>query len=313
MSKKVLFLIPLLFGLATSAPVSAKGNARQEAIDRMAETMTNMLIWLSQKQWQEGETGLDRYLAAPKCMDLVAAAKKAGVADGDNIEGYWDRHPKAVKVANSNKTTITLAEAVWVCEQWDRRLATEPTAIYIRFAVTYQKDNPNDYAPEKVAMYSKGAGDASIKRGQKCIAGIAELDKAGMANDTLVLADGSSITFADGKAACEYVIGHATRFNATIAEAHGAKRGEIAAKYEKLGVKGDRLELFIEYDNVSFRGKKCEIIDDIKKLVKAKYVYQWLENSDYTHTIRKYTFKGNKYKVSEKTYTTEAKAYKGCK
>jgi hypothetical protein len=46
----------------------------------------------------------------------------------------------------------------------------------------------------------------------------------------------------------------------------------------------------------------------------AKVLFHWLENADGSHTIRKYSFKGHKLaRISEKTYSKAAKAYKGCK
>ncbi len=314
MLKQILIATALFTATAVATPHAHAGaKDKEKAVEALHGLLTNVLIWMREKTWSEGETGLDRYLAQPSCMGLIADAKKAGMTDADKLVGYYEHHPKAVKLG-VNKYEITLADAAWLCGEWDKRLATEPAAIYIRRAAVHQKNNPNEPTTNDAGSYSKGAGEATAKRGAQCIAAIDKLVASGTPDsDKVTLDDGSTVTLAEGKKLCQRQQDWGNAFEARIGEVRAAKRAEIAAKYEALGVKGDRLELFIEYDGVYFRGKKCEIIDDIKKLAKAKYVYQWLENSDYTHTIRKYTFKGNKYKVSEKTYTTEAKAYKGCK
>ena len=45
---------------------------------------------------------------------------------------------------------------------------------------------------------------------------------------------------------------------------------------------------------------------------KAKKLFVWLEG-DAGYTVRKFTFKGNNYTVSERTYTTQEGAYAGCR
>lgn len=61
-------------------------------------------------------------------------------------------------------------------------------------------------------------------------------------------------------------------------------------------------------------GVGCEKIDDVAVLAKATVLFQWLENANGTHTIRKYVFAGNAVKgKSDKTFRTEAAAYAGCR
>ncbi len=62
-----------------------------------------------------------------------------------------------------------------------------------------------------------------------------------------------------------------------------------------------------------WRNTKCEKTDDVAELAKAKVLIHWLENANGTHTIRHYTFNGNKVSKTEKSYITEAAATKGCR
>lgn len=75
----------------------------------------------------------------------------------------------------------------------------------------------------------------------------------------------------------------------------------------KVGIKGDKLDLMLEYDGKLFlTGGKAP--DDLKKYAAASALFLWLtgdpDASDYVvHTVRKYQFKGNKLvKTTEKTY-----------
>ncbi len=241
-----------------------------------------------------------------QCTAAIAAAKKAGVTANDQLADYWilQIHPK--KQERDGNKFIVFSDAPWICENHAAALQLKRAAIAAKEAaasVSQPRQKPEDVS---------GNLDIITNHAKRCQKIVDEV--AAVVGDKDVTVQGKKYKLSGlGDAFCAPAVAAAEAYVAKVKEVRAAKAAEISAKYEKLGVKGDRLALFIEYDNVYFRGKKCEIIDDIKKLVKAKYVYQWLENSDYTHTIRKYTFKGDKYKVSEKTYNTEAKAYKGCK
>ena len=160
-------------------------------------------------------------------------------------------------------------------------------------------------------------GKGLVTRGEACRAMVDQAIKGGADGDLalkLNVMDEPVVSLNAGrKAYCDGLIDYGKNLKAKIAEAKAARRAAIAKKYEAAGIKGDRLELFIEYDDVSWRGKGCEIVDDLAVLAKAKKLYQWLENADGTDTIRTYTFSGDKYKVSDKRYKKEKDAYKGCK
>jgi hypothetical protein len=79
------------------------------------------------------------------------------------------------------------------------------------------------------------------------------------------------------------------------------------APYLKVGIKGDKLELLLEYgDGVYLAGQNAP--DDLRKYAKASTMFTWTTSdpdaADFVvHTIRKYVFKGNTLvKTIDKTY-----------
>ena len=84
----------------------------------------------------------------------------------------------------------------------------------------------------------------------------------------------------------------------------------------KAGIKGKRLELYVSYgmpDNTGFYAPGCgATVESLGALKKAKKLFVWLEGAD-GYTIRKFSFKGDNYTVSERTYSTQEGAYAGCR
>jgi hypothetical protein len=237
-----------------------------------------------------------------KCRKTLARAKKKLKPTAKLKSFNFGTHPKAVQ--DGDQWTITVADIPWICDAVDLLIARGTLWTQLESAKNYQTMLAGDLPLDANARIN--AGDYDLKGSKTCAAAVAK-EKANGATE--IKWKDASVAIADAEALCDVLAKWGEHLNAS-GEANFEK---VAPKYRELGIDGDRLRLFVEYDDVSFRGKKCAIIEDLPALAKAKYVYQWLENSDGTHTIRKYTFKKNKYKVSEKTYKTEAKAYKGCK
>jgi len=161
----------------------------------------------------------------------------------------------------------------------------------------------------------------ALADGKECTAGVDRALKAGAPADVAVkagwLASGErlELTLADGKTRlCEAFAAWTKGFKVKNDQAKADAAKAVRDKYVKAGIGGDRLELFIEYDDVRWRGKGCEIVDDLGALKQAAVLFHWLENADGTHTIRRYAFKGDKLlKTTNRTFKTEAAAYRGCK
>lgn len=216
-----------------------------------------------------------------------------------------------MKLALSLLLTL-LAPATALADAQADALAKAKTAI--ENAAHEMSDRTNPPPPQAGEQYNLGAGKATAERGQACAVTVDQAIKAGNAPATKLRIRETDTTLIDGKKHCQAMIEYGTKLEELIVAAKAAKRAEIAKKYEAEGAKGARLELLIEYDDVYWYGKGCgEKLDDPKTLAKAVMLFQWMENSDGTHTIRKYLFNGNAVKAkTERTFPTEAAAYKGC-
>jgi hypothetical protein len=96
-----------------------------------------------------------------------------------------------------------------------------------------------------------------------------------------------------------------------VGQNYWKRRVEAEAKskepYVKAGIKGDKLDLMLEYDGSIFlTGKRAP--DGLKPYAAASTMFTWStsdpDDNDYViHTVRKYLFKGNNLvRTSEKTF-----------
>lgn len=299
--------------LSAGLIVAWSGLARADTpAEHVAYEMSEYADWFDDSEWPSFIFTGDRW-APTACTEKLQAAKKAGVKPKDVLTGNFKEHPKAKPSATADKFDITFADAPWVCEQFAKLFKLQQVFIKIQEAANAQANSTGPWTAESAKDYSPGAGKSEIASGRECLAGIEQALKDGVPANTKIMLRKGETTLGEARPFCQFQIDDGTALDALLTEAHKAMRAEIAKKYEDAGVSGAKLELFIEYDDVRWRGKKCEFVEDIKALAKAKTLFQWLENPDGTHTIRKYQFAGNKVKkVSDKVYKTEAKAYKGC-
>jgi hypothetical protein len=250
------------------------------------------------------------------CFGAVEAGKKAGLKDTDLLtDPAFRGHPKAImKEPDSWTKTFHLAfgDAAGVCEQYEARYSLRPVEKMLKRAA-----DDEDYRLDPNPQTWKGMGEDNgvygMNDAKACVKAIDAAMAAGKGETRLPLKP--ELSLAEIKAQiCEPGIAYFAKVDKLLKGAKDAAVSATAEKYKKVGIKGDRLKLFVEYDNIYWYKKGCESkTDDPAELKKAKALFQWLENADGTHTIRKFTFKGDKYKVSEKTYSTMARAYKGCK
>jgi hypothetical protein len=246
-----------------------------------------------------------------ECARLTAAEKKKGAKPGDTITGDFKGHPKAKPAGD--RFSVPFSEAAAICTAHDAQLKIALGQAAIRNAAAYMKDKKGPATAADAKGFNSGAGDSTVSMGKDCIETIDSMIKAGAAPTSKLKIDGGEATLEDLKKTCQAAIEYGTAFNGFIAEEQKAKLAEKAKKYEAAGIKGARLALFIEYDDVYWRNTKCEKTDDVAELAKAKVLIHWLENSDGTQTIRRYTFNGDKVSKTEKNYITESAAQRGCR
>ncbi len=292
MTMKPSMIAAVVLVVAMAQAREARADARSEVEEQLHSDMRRLNSSLVDELQEYG-----------KCRAMLAIAKKK-LKPGDKLKSpNFERHPKGVKAGDD--WTITVADIPWICDAIDLLVQRGTLFTALESAQKFEKILVGKPALDGNPNVRIGAGAYHLELAKTCAASVAKEIGSGA---TAIVWKGTSIAVADAEKLCGVLVKWGEYMNAS-GEANFEK---VAPKYRALGIDGDRLRLFVEYDDVSFRGKKCVIIDGLEQLAKAKVVYQWLENSDGTHTIRKYQFKGNTWKKSEKTYKTEAAAYKGC-
>ncbi len=269
-------------------------------------TMGDYFRLSSSTEWSRLELDDEKYQPGA-CAKSVAAQKKAGGKPADLMQsGKLEKHPKAKGGA------VPFSEADGICTAFEAQIKVVASMVSIQRSVEYMADKKGPPTAQTAKGFNIGAGDDVIKQGKTCLAAVEAMVKAG--KPASVKVGGKDASLADTKKTCQAAVAYGTAFNALILEERKAKRAETAKKYEAAGIKGAKLDLMIEYDDVYWRVKGCEKTDDVAVLAKAKVLFQWLENADGTHTIRTIKLAGNKVvSKTDKKYQFESQAQKGCK
>jgi len=245
------------------------------------------------------------------CLAEIAAAKKHGVKDTDTIRNLdFGAHPKATPIKEGFGYVyyeVSVAEAGWFCEQFTGRI----TNLRLRKAIGDAYDAETwlgDAKPED----SETRFDIS-KHPKACLDAIDAATTAGVPASTELDIKAGKVTLSDARAHCTEMLAKFKAFETEVRQHTDKKQAALEAKYKAVGIKGKRLELFAYYDMEWYLPGCGSSTGDPKKLKKAKKLFQWLTGDDGLITIRKYTFKGDNYTITEKTTYSEDKAYKLCR
>jgi hypothetical protein len=249
---------------------------------------------------------------AKDCHAVIATARKAGVGNADKIYNSSLRSLDEVSYDKDKNGYVTLAEAEELCTSYGKWLLIIPGAGAQKEAW----EQWSAFRDQDPATIGAGTEKKLADQGKACVKATDAAIAAGAPSDWKTTIGDRRVSLAEGKTEiCQAVIDLGASFAGKTGAQDRAKEDEIRQRYVKAGIKGARLELFVKYDNTRWMAKGCKIIyDDLKVLKKATALFQWWENADGSHTIRKYTFKGDKVtSVKDKTFATSAKASKGCK
>ena len=292
---------------AAIVPAVARADAAQEVADGVEYVAT----WMPSLRESPASRLYGSHDPADGCRKAVAKGKKAGLGDDAKIFSRsfvgWDE----THYDGEHNAYLELGELGAICDEYAELLlmipaagAQEDTAKSLKI---YSTVAPGDLGADM--------GEQMVKAGKDCMAATDKAIKAGAPADRKTLINDESLSLSEGREQiCQAMIDFGGRLSGDIKDAHAKAYEEIAAKYKKVGVKGEKLDLFVEYDNTYWLGKGCEKVMDVKKQAKAKKLHQWWDNPDGTVTIRTYTFKGNKIKsVKNKVFTLAENAYKACK
>lgn len=295
--------------LILSATLGLVREVRADARDDLQDEMTYYTSNIRSKYWS-----LDAAAAAkaPKeCDAAIAKAKKAGVKDSDELSIYAvdEVVPTDKDGAHGGEKIITVADASKICVRYADVYVYQSNRVLVQQGygtAEWMKDVTTDEA--------SGIQGLS-KHPQACLDAIDALAKLGRTD--VELDDGSKPTLDEAKAVCTQALADASKFESTVTGRETAEHDKIEAVYKAVGIKGKRLELFVYYgmpEGGSFLAAGCtKYVTTAKALKKAKKLFIWLTADDGVITVRKYTFKGDNYKTSEKQFLSEASAYRGCK
>ena len=153
------------------------------------------------------------------------------------------------------------------------------------------------------------------KKPQACLDALAAMTKEGKGDDEK-LGLYPEMTIASARAMCEKTLVDATAFEKAVTGREDGKRSTVERKFKDAGAKGDRFKLFVDNELSGFPWYEpgCETeVTDPRDLARAKVLFQWTNGKSGGTLVSKYTFTGDKYKVSARELFTEAKAYAFCK
>jgi len=290
----------------------AAGSASAHADVTSAEKeLGKVLSWLhshvTKPDWTSTVDQMAEQDAPSACFDALKGLGK----DAKLYADYAWKEADAKK--DGDKTYLTPALADGVCKKYETTYHHEYAEAAL--VAAWQQQDMMKRPLEELYDGDIGrigiAGDECTKRVDAALAaGIdagetIESERYGM----------PALKLGDGKATyCQPAADFAVKIAADKKAAEKAKYDQTVALYKKAGIKGKRLELFVEYHPMEWWLPGCSSsTTDPKKMKKAKKLFHWLTDSSGYITVRTYAFKGDKYKVTEKTYDTEAKAYRGCR
>lgn len=305
----------LACALVATAPVARADDAKLEAFNKQISDVMSNTSEFEDLEWSGGRRGdfSEAYLTA--CSDAVAAGKSAGLTGSSKVYGMYGR-------ADAHKDDkgdpyLTLDEVQSFCKVYEHLVIQELAEVGVLSAFLTKRDSMGKI---KEGMYPSEA-EWVIKDGETCNTRVDAALAAKFPASHVLSAPRSKmegVKLGDAKAEyCQPVLDWGKQRLADINGAADAKVAEIAKVYAAVGIKGDRFKLFSSIglpDNSGFLAPGCEkYVDTAKGLAKAKKLFTWFEAEDGSILVTKYTFKGNKYKETEKRYATSARAYKGCK
>lgn len=297
--------------VAAATLLAAAPAARADKIDTLMSQMYDYIILADNDSWDVYK--LEHAKKPAECRADIAAAKKAGAKDTDTGEISPDRKRVLVpenlpKGYHSGTYMIAVGDLGPICDAYEK--AYEAGTLSATVLAAFELE-------EWMTLIKPEQGGSSTgmsTKPQACLDVIDARIKSGVAGSTVFKVEGKDITIDDARASCERILASAKEFEAAVAAREKADTATALEPYQKVGIKGARLELFASYHPMEWYLPGCtSSTGDPKKLKKAKKLFHWLTDSNGVITIRKYTFKGDKYKTSEKTYYSEAKAYKGCR
>jgi hypothetical protein len=308
--KKVAVVAILGTLVAGAATASAEDKT---PVEKVVYKLTYLLDGqhVAKPNWTSTVSDMEGYEKPSYCYDTLKDAKLAPDTKIYSSQAFWYKTAQKDAVG----TYILPADVEGLCKRYESFYVHE----YVEAAVMEAWQQQQTMKRPVEGMYESEAKRVGIA-GRLCAEWVDKALAYGFKpTDTVESSRYSMPTIELGKAKetyCQPAIDFEGKMVAAVKQLAADKHQAIVDVYKKAGIKGKRLELYVEYgmpENTGFYAAGCEsTVESLGALKKAKKLFVWLEGPQ-GYTIRKFTFKGDNYTVTEHSYSTQEGAYRGCR
>jgi hypothetical protein len=294
------------------AAVLAPGvvHADDAGVKTAAGKLVNFAIAVEDGKTKGAEVANHGHLrpASSECDAALKEAEKAGAGDDTRLYAYgWPNTMASYEYDSMKGASVTLKAARKACKEyavWQPLVKAAGAVLVVTEHLANAKAN------------GTGIGAYIAKDGQTCLDLIDGLDASSLDLDVKI--GDQTMNLTAGRAICKAFVEEAAGQKEANDAAAAEKRAAIEAKWKKVGMKGKRLQLFVENElnggGFDWYAAGCQkVISDPKKLAKAKKLFMWTAGANGGTLVSKYVFKGNKYTETAREFFSEAKAYRFCR
>lgn len=313
MKKRSSFAIAVAFGALTGG-VAAASPYDQTPVEKMVTELTYTLDGqhIAKPTWTSTVEQMKGMKPPSYCHDTLRDAKLAPDTRVYSSQGFWF---KTAKKDDQEHQYILPADVEGLCKRYHDFYVHEfvEAAVVEAWQTQQTMKRPVEGFYESEAERVGISGRLCAEWVDKALAhGFTATDKVESSRYGLPAIELGKVK----ETYCQPAIDFAPKRLQEVKDLAAAKHQAIVDVYKKAGIKGKRLELYVSYgppDNTGFYAAGCEsTVESLPALKKAKKLFVWLEGPS-GYTIRKFTFKGDNYTVSERTYSTQEGAYRGCR
>jgi hypothetical protein len=296
--------------LVAALVAAAAGRAHAGAAEELGsdlETYANIEANLGDStSWETLEE--EQKTRGKGCDDLVKKAAKKLKADDELVAWRLGDHPNARQVGD--KYAVKVKDLGWFCDRYRQRL-DQLQLGKLWESSQYAEKQANEGLGDEDKKNIRANGDEVRKNTELCSTLVTRLKDSGAGDDFVLKGRYDQTTLGVMAGRCDWFSKQADVIDAQWKIASV----EFEKPFRDAGITGDRLSWFVYYGpgiEVWYL-KGCKGETSLKKIKKAKLLFQWLEGNDGI-TIRRFQWKGDKLvKQTEKVYLTEKAAYKGCR
>ncbi|MDX2092522.1 MAG: hypothetical protein SFX73_31955 [Kofleriaceae bacterium] len=227
------------------------------------------------------------------CKKAIADGRADGMRDSDILRSDGYQHVRGAK-QHDGSWQITFAQAPNVCDAaayWLKVAQLQGTLSEAQHSVDW-------LAMIDVASNHEENGEELAKTGKRCseaieraladgIPGTMALEVRGMTSSRTLTIDAAKSEL------CAKVTSASETFAKNVTKEREARYAAIAAPYQAAGATGERLEYLVAHHHYAKYGVGGNEVTDVKKLVKAKVLFEVLVGQGVV-TVRRREFKGDK-------------------